>query len=907
MTYRTQLNLDGIWDFWREASPGVTPGEASEAMLTVRVPAPWQATPELRDFSGAGWYRRELNLPAAWLAEGRVIILHFGAADYFAEVWFNDMLAGTHEGGYLPFELDVSAAARAGANTLTVRVSDPPELFPEIPHGKQSWYGMLSGLWQSVWVESRAAVHIQHVRITPQSEEVSVEVQLNRAPTPEIPLYYEVFAPNGENCATLKSTSLNATLHVPTPHLWDIDTPHLYTLRVTLEGPNSDSVTETFGFRTIETRQGQLWLNGRPLYLRAALDQDYYPETICTPPSEAFLEDQFRKAKAMGLNCLRTHIKIADPRYYNAADRLGLLIWTELPNAQVLTPESQRRARETLEGMIARDGNHPSIVIWTIINESWGIDLSDPAQRSWLAETYDYLKSVDPTRLIVDNSACAGNFHVVTDIEDFHNYYAMPDHYTRWRDWTAAFAGRPWWTFAHAYTTHEAWQAFLHDPWNASPQPPAPEVRRRGDEPLILSEFGNWGLPDVQQLQDSTGDPPWWFETGLNWGNGVVYPHGVEMRYTQYHLQRAFPTFADLVAASQRLEYAALKYEIEQIRRHSSLAGYVITEFTDVHWECNGLLDMHRNPKHFFTALGALNNDDLIIPEWKRLAYWSGEECTLGLTLSHFSRADLRGGYLEWEVNGYPGLSGVFEALAPETANVTTVGQLTFIVPEVAKPERLRILLRLRRKDGTLAAEQHQEFFAFPQCTMAKGLKLYAPGLETPLGALGYTSVETLAEAEIAVATTLSDGLRTYLLQGGRVLWLAESDGALQTHLEGFAIAPRRGRDWQGDWASSLSWICKEQLFGALPTPGEVDFLFADLTPEQVITGLSPRDFAVDVHAGLTVGWLHKTAGLIAERRIGQTGRLLISTFRLSQHLAENPVAVWMLRDMIERLRQLAA
>jgi beta-galactosidase/beta-glucuronidase len=100
--------------------------------------------------------------------------------------------------------------------------------------------------------------------------------------------------------------------------------------------------------------------------------------------------------------------------------------------------------------MIARDGNHPSIVIWTIINESWGIDLSDPAQRSWLAETYDYLKSVDPTRLIVDNSACAGNFHVVTDIEDFHNYYAMPDHYTRWRDWTAAFAGRPWWTFAHA-------------------------------------------------------------------------------------------------------------------------------------------------------------------------------------------------------------------------------------------------------------------------------------------------------------------------------------------------------------------------------------------------------------------------------------------------------------------------
>jgi hypothetical protein len=148
--------------------------------------------------------------------------------------------------------------------------------------------------------------------------------------------------------------------------------------------------------------------------------------------------------------------------------------------------------------------------------------------------------------------------------------------------------------------------------------------------------------------------------------------------------------------------------------------------------------------------------------------------------------------------NVYPGLSGVFEALAPENCERYNGGAAHFIVPEVAKPERLRILLRLRRKDGTLAAEQHQEFFAFPQCTMAKGLKLYAPGLETPLGALGYTSVETLAEAEIAVATTLSDGLRTYLLQGGRVLWLAESDGALQTHLRALPSHPGAGAIGKG-------------------------------------------------------------------------------------------------------------
>jgi len=891
MALRTRLALDGSWDFWRETAPA--------DVLSVSVPAPWQATPALRTFTGVGWYRRCLELPASWLTADRAVILHFGAVDYSAEVWLNDVPVGAHEGGYLPFELDVTAAARPGVNCLTLRVSDPLELFPEIPHGKQSWYGMLSGLWQSVWAESRPATHIQHVQIAPRTAEVGVAVRLNRELPPASRLRYEIFAPDGQLCASLESASLTPTLPVPAPLLWDLDTPHLYTLRVTLDGAAPDSVSETFGFRTIEAREGRLWLNGRPLYLRAALDQDYYPETLCTPPSEAFLEAQFRQARAMGLNCLRLHIKIADPRYYAAADRVGLLIWTELPNAQYLTPDAQRRARETLAGMVARDGQHPSIIIWTLINESWGIDLTDPAQRAWLAETYAYLRRLDPTRLIVDNSACGGNAHVVTDIEDFHNYAAIPDHAPYWREWVARYAARPWWTFARAYSTHAEWQTFLHDPWDTPPGPPAPEVRRRGDEPLILSEFGNWGLPQVSRLLEADGSEPWWFETGAEWGNGVVYPHGVEARYAHYHLERAFPTLEALVAASQRLEYAALKYEIEQIRRHSSLAGYVITEFTDVHWECNGLLDLHRHPKDFFPALRALNSDDLIIPEWERLAYWSGEECALTLALAHFSSADLRESRLEWEVEGQPTLRGALGPLAPRPADVTPVGRLTFRAPEVSHPLRLRLTLRLLQAEGTPAAEHVQEVFVFPPCAAPGELRVYAPELETPLRALGYTPVDTLAAADLAVALTLTDALRAYLLQGGAVLWLAENADALQTHVGGISIVPRRGSDWQGDWASSLSWICKDRLFSALPTAGEVDFLFADLTPEQVIVGLHPRDFAVDVHAGLTVGWLHKTVGLIAERRVGQTGRVLISTFRLSARLAENPVAAWMFRDLI--------
>ncbi len=210
----------------------------------------------------------------------------------------------------------------------------------------------------------------------------------------------------------------------------------------------------------------------------------------------------------MGLNCLRIHIKVADPRYYAAADKLGLLIWTELPNHNLLTEAAKRRARETLVGMLERDGNHPSIGIWTIINESWGIDLTDPSQRAWLTEIYLWFKKMDQTRLVIGNSACWSNFHVITDIADFHSYYAMPDHLEKWQKWTDKYAGRPWWLFAHEYTAHALWRKFMLDPWHGDERPRASDAQPKGDEPLLVSEFGNWGLPDVQKLYEGNGGTP---------------------------------------------------------------------------------------------------------------------------------------------------------------------------------------------------------------------------------------------------------------------------------------------------------------------------------------------------------------------------------------------------------------
>ena len=144
-------------------------------------------------------------------------------------------------------------------------------------------------------------------------------------------------------------------------------------------------------------------------------------------PSVEFLEDQFRKAKELGLNCLRCHIKAADPRYYEVADRMGLLVWTELPNGGMSTDRSRGRKEKLLKGIVDRDGNHPSIVIWTIINENWGVDLvHDADHRDWLKRTFAWLKAYDPTRLVVDNSPLAPSFHVESDIADYHFYAAIP-------------------------------------------------------------------------------------------------------------------------------------------------------------------------------------------------------------------------------------------------------------------------------------------------------------------------------------------------------------------------------------------------------------------------------------------------------------------------------------------------
>jgi hypothetical protein len=348
------------------------------------------------------------------------------------------------------------------------------------------------------------------------------------------------------------------------------------------------------------------------------------------------------------------------------------------------------------------------------------------------------------------------------------------------------------------------------------------------------------------------------------------------------------------------MQFTALKYEIEQMRLHPSIVGYVITEFTDVHWECNGLLDMCRNPKIYHDEIGKINADDMIVPEIERAAVWEGQRCEVRLTLSRFSDRDLAGARLTWQLDRWPEIGGAFENIACAQGQVAAVGTAAFEAPAVGQGTRARVELRLLAADGATLAANFQDLYVLPRAAGAAvaGMKIYAPERAAALGDLGYGTSESLDQADVALATTMTDALREYVQQGGRVLWLAEQADSQQAYLNRIGIAPRAGRGWQGDWASNFNWIRQDRMFQHIPTGGTVDFAFADLVPDTVIVGMAPAEFEANVHAGLFVGWLHDTVALIAERRIAG-GRLLISTFQLSRHLHDHPVARVMLRDLL--------
>ena len=496
------------------------------------------------DFIPAVWYARAFTLTPEELS-GRVL-LHFGAVDYEAHVFVNGEPAGTHRGGYTSFCFDITDLCRAGENRLSVYAEDDNRSGKQ-PHGKQCEsfdsqgcdYTRTTGIWQTVWLEFVPETYIQSVQYYPNITEgtLLVQAKLCGAGTFTVQASFEG-RPCGEASTRAENGFAAVTLPLSELHLWDVGQGNLYDLTLTF---GSDSVKSYASMREVRIEGRRVLLNGRPVFQRLVLDQGFYPDGIYTAPDDSALVRDIELSLAAGFNGARLHQKVFEPRFLYHCDRLGYLAWGEMANWGL--DYSDPAALEAFLGewldALGRDFNHPSIVGWCPFNETW--DREGRRQLdSLLAMVYRVTKQLDPTRPCIDTS---GNFHVVTDIYDVHDYEQDP----------ASFA-------AH-YEAFRTGGAF----YDAQ----AARQQYDGKKPMFVSEYG--GIKWNPQ-----GD----VEKAWGYGDGPATEEAFIERYRGL---------------------------TEALLSNPNMFGFCYTQLYDVEQETNGLYTYSREPKFDMAVFHAIN------------------------------------------------------------------------------------------------------------------------------------------------------------------------------------------------------------------------------------------------------------------------------------------------------------
>ena len=884
---RATLSLDGVWDFEFEGPTARLGGEGH----TIRSPGIWQTQfPALRNAQGTGRYRRGVQIPTDWA--GKSIHLILEGVFHESVILVDETAVAVHGDGWTT--LDVDLTETLGGKTSFVlgvdaRVPDDRNRgrFSQSLAAKQDWYGVQGGIWKPARLEARDPIHIAKAAVRTSFDlktgVVLVNGELSRAATATT--LQATLSRGDEEVARqiyhLQSDRFDAVLALPDAEPWSPDTPNLYDLvvEVILDDATVDVIEKVVGFRRFEARDGQLLLNGQPFVMLGALDQDWHPEEECRPPNAEFLEQRFAKAKAMGLNTLRCHVKIPDPLYFDLADRLGLIIWLDMPYMQFLAPATREELRRVFGTSVATHGHHPSIAIWTLFNEGWGIDLDDnPDDRSWLIETFDWAKPLVPDCLLVDNSPCfPRNYHLRTDIEDFHWYNGFPHQNEAFAATTGAFAGRAAWTFS-----------------------PHGDAERRGDEPLICSEFGVWGLPHLREILEPDGSEPWWFESGHDWNLGAAYPHGIETRFRDAQLAPIFGDLDGFVSAAQELQYRGLKRQIETLRWERRISGYVITELNDVQWESNGLMDVRNHPRAFAGRLAELQRPWLVIARAGRTAVRAGGRFEVPVRLAGAAKPP-DGARLAWRFADERGEA----ALGPDPTTIAVSVVNTHAIAIVP------LELEARDGNGRLLSRNALELCVVPPLGgAAPALFPVDAAASRALDAIGWPNLAaTAAEADVLIAARLTTPIRGALIDGRKIVLIANSADALidpernlplndRHNFPSMLLRERAGTPWDGQWMGAFTWRRMDGPWSGLPGGPMLDEHWSGLLPNHMLTGFPSTAFGGLVDAGMAVGWLHHAAAFVKRSFFGN-GWLTVSTFNLTSPRAhENPLAPHLMKAL---------
>ena len=431
------INLNGYWEFEIDnGKSGRERGLHEAKGLNGKILVPFCPESKLsevenKDFMAAVWYRREITIPEQWKSQR--VILHFGAVDYHTEVWVNGSSVGKHKGGYSSFSFDISTFLKEGVNDMVVCAEDDVRSWLQ-PSGKQSMeyhshgceYTRTTGIWQTVWLECVPKECIVSLKYNPDPANscLHIEAVLNQSLCGYKFNAEAVYkdAKVGSSSIFVTGNTVRLSLELSEVHLWDVGKPELYDLHISLSNNQQciDKIKSYFGLRIVSFDDNTISINARKVFQRLVLDQGFYPDGIYTAPTDEDLKKDIQLALDMGFNGARLHEKIFEPRYLYWADKMGYIVWGEHANwgLDITTSTGLESFLPEWIEAVERDYNHPSIVGWCPFNETW--DRNGTKQdNEVLSIVYKATKAIDKTRPVIDTS---GNFHVITDIFDVHDY-----------------------------------------------------------------------------------------------------------------------------------------------------------------------------------------------------------------------------------------------------------------------------------------------------------------------------------------------------------------------------------------------------------------------------------------------------------------------------------------------------
>lgn len=871
--HRGCASLDGTWGFLAGDRPLAELRAMNELQLErIEVPALWEAQGYL-ELDGYAWYLRRFELRA----RPAYATLRFGAVMDVADVYLNGHLLGTNDLPFTPFAFDVGEQLHEGGNDLAVRVFDPPVDHPEhirSPHGKQGWanwvfpsrpslYMTYGGIWQPVTLETHGPLVVEDVFINGDPNDLVVTAELRNAA--RIPV-------TGRLSIRLLGRIVETELEVPAGSIlvheaklgvtdaprWGPEDPVLHEalVDVVVDGEPSHVRAQRFGLRTIRLDGTMMLLNEIPYRMKSALVQGFRADGLYDEGSRDEIEAEVRAAREMGFNTLRLHIKAFDPRYLELCDELGMLLHCDIPVAEPIAHEElgadtelADRCMRAARAQVRRDRNHPSVILWSAMNE---LCYDRQEVRQW--DGYEAFCRVmvaaileeDPTRPVIEND------------------WAEPDPD---RVFSTPILTAHWYGRLHAAYLDKIEQ--LCRTWS------------RTGRPLYVTEFGDWGLPEMPSLED----PPFW-------DTRSVYAIGLAASRWPDTIERFF-------LETQRYQGLSDRLQMEVYRRHGHIGGYCLTELTDVPHELNGLLDLLRRPKPL--AVREITRGNQAVLPMLHLENLVAEAGALVRAPAHVANdgPPLRDVTIEaWFGDSgaeperrWHGDLGALAGYAPSEA-----GAFELDAPVV--PGNHDLIVRLRAQ-GIVVAENRYPIQVVATPVPLGALRLLAgererevlPMLGAIVGGEGPAIV-----GEGALDGSLAGPLRAMLEAGGTAIVLAQP----AEHAERYPV-PLRITTVETAWGSSIFHFTTDH--GALTSFPRRNVLVAEDSTIQSTTAIMEVDGQPFPSEPLVIAYKPTpgamTGTVVGEHRIG-SGRLLFCQYRLIERAQlGDPAARGLLADLV--------